>query len=206
MILDITLRVDKHLAVWPGDTPFAFQWKWKMSEGDSVNVGSVEMSIHTGTHVDAPYHFLEKGETTDALAPEIYIGPALVVDAPGSGIIGIESLGNADLGPTPRVLFRTDAWQDHTRFPDTFPIMEEPLIDHLAGQGVRLVGIDLPSVDAPESESLPNHHHLAANGIYILESLDLRKAAPGRYELIALPLKLSGADGSPVRAVLRTMD
>ncbi len=206
MIIDITLKVDKQLAVWPGDTPFAFQWKWKMAKGDPVNVGSVEMSIHTGTHVDAPYHFLEKGERIDEVEPEVYVGPALVVDVRGDEVIGLGSLKDADLSETPRVLFRTGAWEDHSQFPESFPVMEEALIDYLAEQGVRLVGLDVPSVDPPESKNLANHHRLAANGIYILESLDLRKADPGLYELIALPLKIGGADGSPVRAVLRSVD
>jgi len=88
----------------------------------------------------------------------------------------------------------------------SFPVMEAGLIDYLADQEVRLVGLDVPSVDPPESKSLANHHRLGEKGIYILESLDLRGAKPGRYELIALPLKIGGADGSPVRAVLMTLD
>ena len=206
MFLDVTLRMDERLAGWPGDTPYDFQWKWRKKDGESVNVGSVEMSIHTGTHADAPYHFKEDGETIDAVAPEIYVGPALVVDTPKSATFGIETLADFDLRTTPRVLFRTGAWEDHSRFPKTFPVMELSLIDYLADQGVRLVGLDVPSVDPPQSKSLDNHHRLGEKGIYILESLDLREAAPGRYELIALPLKIGGADGSPVRAVLRNLD
>ncbi len=207
MLLDITLRMDERLAGWPGDTAYDFQCKWRKKNGDSVNIGSIEMSIHTGTHVDAPYHFMEDGETIDAVAPEIYVGPALVVDTPKSATtFGIETLADIDLRSTPRVLFRTGAWEDHSRFPESFPVMEAGLIDYLADQGVRLVGLDVPSVDPPESKSLANHHRLGEKGIYILESLDLGGAKPGRYELIALPLKIGGADGSPVRAVLMTLD
>jgi arylformamidase len=108
-----------------------------------------------------------------------------------------------DLSGTPRVLLRTDGWTDHTRFPSAIPVMEEDVPEWFHQNGVVLVGVDVPSVDDLDSKTLPNHHALGARGIAILESLDLSRVSGGTYELIALPMKLAGADGAPVRAILR---
>lgn len=200
---DITIPVRESLAVWPGDAPYSFALGWKMSEGDSVNVGAVTMSVHTGTHADAPFHFDECGASVDALDPAVFVGPALVLDAAGWDVIPRSVFSDVDGTRTPRVLLKTGAWTDHTRFPDAVPVIAPDVPPLLAERGVVLLGVDVPSVDAIDSKSLPNHHALGGAGIAILESLDLRAVPPGVYELIALPLRLVGADGSPVRAVLR---
>ncbi len=120
----------------------------------------------------------------------------------GRARIGRADLGGIDLAGTPRVLFRTDAWLDTTRFPDAIPVMEADVPEFLAGRGVILVGVDVPSVDVLTSQDLPVHHALAAHGICILESLVLAHIRAGIYRLVALPLRIRGADGAPVRAVL----
>jgi arylformamidase len=202
-LYDITLPMQSSLALWPGDTPYDFHLVDKMSQGASINVGMVTMSVHTGTHADAPFHFLEGGATIDALDPALYIGPAFVVDLSGRPAIHCADIQDIDLTQTPRLLLKTNAWTDLTRFPETIPVMDADVPAYLQAQGVRLIGLDLPSVDALHSKDLPNHRALATCGIHILESLWLSEVPEGRYELLALPMKLVGADGAPVRALLR---
>ena len=192
---------------WPGDTPTAFSPVARIADGASCNVGRLTLSVHNGTHADAPYHYREDGATIDAVAPERFVGPARVVDARGRATLGPElfaGLGEDELAATPRVLFRTEAWRDAAVFPTVWPLLEPGMPAWLGARGVTLVGFDVPSVDAVESKELPRHRALADADIVILESLELAGVEAGVYELIALPLKLAGADGSPVRAMLRT--
>ena len=202
-IYDITIPMSASLAGWPGDAPFRFAWTCRKADGESVNVGQVSMSIHTGTHIDAPFHFSDTGPTVESLSLEPFIGPARVIDLSGRLSIRRQDLDPFDLSKTPRVLFRTGVWLDHQRFPAAIPTMARDVPGWLANQGVILVGVDLPSVDAIDSKDLPIHHALGENRIAILESLQLAGVPEGIYELIALPLKIVGADGAPVRAVLR---
>lgn len=203
-IYDITIPVETGLAVWPGDTPYRFALGWKMSEGATVNVGAVTMSAHTGTHVDAPFHFAPDGPGVDTLTPSVFVGLVAVVDATGHTVIGRDVFAGVDFARTPRVLVRTGTWTDFSRFPETVPTLADDVPAFLGANGVLLFGVDVPSVDAIDSETLPLHHALAAQGITILESADLRTVPPGVYTLIALPLRLVGADASPVRAILIT--
>jgi arylformamidase len=202
-IRDITIPMQNSLASWPGDAPFRFTWTWRKQDGATVNVGQIQLSVHTGTHTDAPYHFDDAGAKADALNLDRFIGPAQVIQLTGRLSLRRADLELFNLVGTPRVLLRTDGWTDHSRFPATIPVMDEDVPDWLHRQGVILVGVDVPSVDDLDSKKLPNHHALGAHGITILESLDLSSVPAGRYELIALPMKLVGADGAPVRAVLR---
>jgi arylformamidase len=202
-LFDITLPMTRDLAPWPGDVPYDFRLGWKMAEGASVNVGALSTSVHSGTHADAPFHFLPHGATIEQLDPAIFVGPALVIDVTGRERITIADLPQENLRDTPRVLFKTNSWRDTTRFPDRIPVMERGLPTELKRRGVILIGVDVPSVDELDSKDLPIHHELGACGIQIVENLYLRDVPAGRYELIALPLKLAGADGAPVRALLR---
>ena len=197
-IHDVTIPMQDSLAVWPGDTPFRLSWSWKMADGASVNVGRLELSVHTGTHIDAPFHFDGAGTTADQLDLRPFVGLAQVIPLTNRARIRRSDLERYDVSGTPRILFRTDGWTDHSRFPATIPVMDEDVPDWLHEREVFLVGVDVPSVDDLDSKTLPNHHALGAHGISILESLDLRSIPGGRYELIALPLKLVGADGAPV--------
>jgi len=203
---DITLPVDARLAVWPGDTPYSFALGWSMASGQAVNVGAVTMSVHTGTHADAPFHFLPNGAGVDALPLSVFCGPAAVVDAQGMSTIGADVFADVDFARTPRVLVRTGAWTDPARFPDAVPTLTPDACAFLSSRGVVLIGVDVPSVDELDSKTLPIHHALAQGGIHILESLDLRGVPVGAYRLLALPLRLVGADGSPVRAILEPLD
>lgn len=208
-IHDISRPVSQGIHVWPGDTAFDFSFVAKISEGSSVNVGRVEMSVHTGTHVDAPLHFAD-GEADIASVPlEKYVGPCVVADVRPSarGILpadlpaGLE----APLGSAPRLLLRS-----YARRPDAFDEgmahATPELAAWLGARGVVLLGVDTDSMDAFESKELPAHRALLGAGVAILEGIDLAAVEAGTYELVALPLRLAGADGSPVRAVLLERD
>lgn len=193
------------MPVWPGDTAFQYEVSWSKAESGSVNVGSLSMSTHTGTHVDAPFHFDDNGKRIIELDLELYIGPVRVVDMIGKESIGAKDLENVDLEGFQRVLFRTLAWENSREFPEKIPFIEGDLGPYLAEKGIRLIGVDVPSVDPIDSKDLHAHHSLNENGIHILESVLLDQVEPGDYELIALPLPLVEGDGSPVRAVLRSL-
>jgi arylformamidase len=202
-IRDITVPLDTSLAGWPGDAPYRFSWTWRKHDGATVNVSRCELSVHTGTHADAPLHYNDAGASIDALDLHLFIGPAQVICLAGRPRLRREDLEKLDLTAAPRLLLRTDGWTDRTRFPSTIPVMDEDVPCWLHKQGVVLIGVDVPSVDDLDSKGLPNHLALGAHGIAILESLDLSGVPEGLYELVALPLKLVGADGAPVRAILR---
>jgi arylformamidase len=202
-LIDISIPLDASLAAWPGDVKFHLELHRKLSEGASVNLSAITMSVHTGTHADSPFHFLAGGAAIEALPLAPFIGPAVVVDVTGRPVIREADVAHVDCKKTPRLLFKTGAWPRHDVFPETIPLLEAGLPDILIARGVVLVGVDVPSVDALDSKTLPIHHALARGGIQILESLYLANAPAGEYELIALPIKLVGSDGAPVRAVLR---
>jgi arylformamidase len=196
MIHDITIPLNPTLAVWPGDTEFAYiTTAW-----GEITVGAVTMSCHSGTHADAPRHFLPGGAGMAEIPPEVYVGECLVIEATERDTLDVDVFVGLELPH--RVLIKTLAWTDHSRFPTEVPTLTEAAVEYLRDHHVWLLGMDVPSVDRLQSKDLPIHHALADANIHILESLDLRRIPPGRYQLIALPLRLDGADGSPVRAVL----
>ena len=203
-IIDISRTLSNDLAPWPGDTPFHFELKWKMAEGATVNVGAVETGFHSGTHVDAVFHFDPKGETIDRADLSTFFGPAIVVDTVGSSTIEVSHLERCEktLRAAPRLLLKTGGWTNAKVFPTEIPTISREVPPWLQARGVRLLGVDVPSVDAIDSKELQNHHALAEAGIAIVESLDLSKVEEGRYNFAALPLKIAGGDAAPVRAIL----
>jgi arylformamidase len=206
MLIDISRPLFPGSPHWPGDRPTAFRLNARITDGASCNVGELSLSVHNGSHVDAPFHYDNHGATIDALDPELFVGPARVIDARGRTELTADlfsGLTDRELAASPRILFRTDAWGDPASFPTAWPLLEPSLPAWLAQRGVRLVGLDVPSVDELTCKEMTRHRLMLAAGLLILESLDLRGVEPGPYELIALPLRLLGADGSPVRAVLR---
>ncbi|MFD2445111.1 arylformamidase [Bacillus sp. CGMCC 1.16607] len=204
-LIDISRKLGHNVPTWPGDTPFSFKINWPMEESGSVNVGKLEMSTHTGTHVDAPFHFDNEGKRMYDLDIHLYVGKALVVDMRNKECIGASDFEEIDLQEVERVLLRTDSWENPLQFPESIPFLRPDLASFLGENGVRLIGVDVPSVDPLDSKELAAHHSLHENGIHILESVDLTNVEPGIYELIALPLPLAEGDGSPVRAVLRML-
>jgi arylformamidase len=202
-LIDISRKLGKNVPTWPGDTPFSFQIEWSKADSGSVNVGKVEMSTHTGTHVDAPFHFDDEGKRIYDLDLNLYVGKALIVDMRNKESVGASDFQGVDFQEVERVILRTDSWEDPSQFPESITYLRPDLGSFLGEKGVRLIGVDVPSVDPLDSKELPAHHSLHENGIHILEAVDLQHVEPGLYELIALPLPLVEADGSPVRAVLR---
>jgi arylformamidase len=165
------------------------------------------MSAHTGTHVDAPLHFTEGGQAIDELDLELYWGAAQVVtSAKRAGPLEPEDLEGYDISRARRLLVRSEAGDDSPdQFPEAYAYPSPALAEYLGNLGICLYGSDGPSMDDANSKSLDGHHALRRQNIAILEWLDLKKVPDGIYELVAMPLKIAGGDGSPVRAVLRTM-
>ena len=206
-LIDISRTLEPSLAVWPGDTLFDRRVQLAMREGASVNLSTLTLSAHTGAHVDAPFHVQRDGLTVERLALEPYWGPAQVVTVRKfAGPLTAEDIQHVDLALAPRLLVRSGGSSaPHNLFPAQFVYPSPSLAGVLARAGIILYGADTPSMDDADSKELPGHHALLDAGIAILEGLDLRLAPDGVYELAALPLKIAGGDGSPVRAVLRTL-
>jgi arylformamidase len=175
-----------------------------MSDGASVNLSAMTMSPHVGTHADAPLHVRDGRPASEALPLDVFVGDVLVVGVEGQprDIDGRELLARLPAGTT-RLLLRTGASIASGAFPQDWPALSAQAAADLAARGVRLLGVDAPSVDRRESRSLAVHHALFDGGAWVLENLDLRDVKDGRYELIAPPLRVEGLDAAPVRAVLR---
>lgn len=204
-LIDISHVLGNETTCWPGDVPFRLAATARIGDGDSVNLSSLTLSPHNGTHTDAPFHYDDAGLTMDRVPLEPYVGRARVVALEGRRCISADDLRALRLAPLERLLIRTGSCPDRTRFNPAFTFLEPDAIDYLASLGVRLVGTDAHSVDPFDSKDLPAHHACFRAGLIILENLNLAGVEPGEYELIALPLKVEGGDGSPVRAVLRTL-
>ncbi|MFY0743252.1 arylformamidase [Solibacillus silvestris] len=202
MWIDITQTMQNGMPNWPGDTPFSFEVGYTKQQTGSVNIGRMTTSLHTGTHADAPFHFNSEAETIEQLDVNVYIGDCVIVDCIGQEMVTAQSLEPVDFRSAKRVLLKTIE-QPSAAFPQTIPVIHPNVAPFLKERGVILLGIDNPSVDPLDSKEVLAHHKLYEHGIHILEGLDLGHVQQGLYELIALPLKIAGADGAPVRAVVR---
>lgn len=207
MIYDISRTIQPTLVVWPGDSPFSFEHVLRKADGFAVNLTTLSLSAHTGSHADAPYHYDDKGEHPAQLPLEKYIGSAHVatISRQRGGIVPAD-FADHNLEGLQRLLIHTwvsDLPDD--RWPADFPYPTVELIDWLGEKNVVLMGVDMPSVDDFESKTLDCHHRLYAKGIVNLEFLNLSGVPDGVYELVALPLKMDGVCGSPVRAILRDL-
>jgi arylformamidase len=205
-IYDISLPISESLAVWPGDPPIRITQSSHLDMGDAATASRLDMGAHTGTHVDAPAHFITGGNSVDALDLEVLVGPALVVHEPQASVLTAEVLEGLNIPPgTERLLFRTrnsERWaQADGTFDEDFVAISEDGARWLVERGVRLVGVDYFSV-GPFSETTPTHLVLLSAGVVAVEGLNLNQIAPGMYQLVCLPLKLVGGDGAPARAIL----
>ena len=204
-IWDISQTLRPELPVWPGDTDFAFERTWKMEDGSPVNVGRMTTSTHSGTHGDAPLHYSADAPDIASVELDPYIGECLVVDA--TGVTG----GEVDVGDLPhiesadRVLFRTFKSFPHDEWDSSFTAIAAETIEWLALQGVKLIGTDAPSVDPQDSKTMAAHKAVLEHDMRILEGLVLDDVPEGRYELVALPLKVAGGDAGLCRAILREL-
>lgn len=205
---DISLTISPDLPVWPGDPKIVLERVEKIEAGANANVSRIEMSVHTGTHVDAPYHFLgEDSGTVEELPMRVLTGRAYVLNLiDGVDEITREILEQAEIPPrTRRLLFKTRNsayWAaGNSDFQTDFVGINEDGAQFLVDHGVKLVGVDYLSV-APYKQSRPTHEILLRAGVVIVEGLDLSEVSQGRYTLYCLPLKLAGSDGAPARAIL----
>jgi arylformamidase len=205
VIHDISPLVDESIAVWPGDSPYRAEDLLRIEDGATVHLSTITLSCHTGAHADAPCHFVAGKEGIDAVPLDAYLGPCRLVDvAPRDHAVRPADLEGIEIEA--RMILRTGCGTDRSVFPDPLACLTVELIEFLAQRGVVLIGLDSPSVDRFDSKDLPCHQALYRHGIANLEGLALEGVPTGRYELIALPLKLKGRDASPVRAVLRTLE
>ena len=206
MIRDISIALREGTPEWPGDTPYACRWATLIAKGESVNVSAVIASPHVGTHADAPLHVHDGWPGSHELPLDAFVGAASVVDiSTHSGVIEADALPYDPEMHGERLLLRTGKTIAGGQFPNEWPTLSEACVRSLMGRGMRLLGVDAPSVDPRDSKTLPVHHMLFSGNAYILENLDLRRVPVGPYELIALPLKLMALDAAPVRAVLRDL-
>lgn len=204
--IDISQPLSPAIAHWPGDTPFSYKLTNSIKDTGSVNIGKIETSVHIGTHIDAPFHFTKKGKTVEQLPIDTYIGKVMVLDVSCTNEINANILKKQPWTPgIKRVLLHTSLINQPERFPVSIPYLDPDIAPFLQARGVTLLGVDMPSVDDIKSKTLPTHHALNKHGISILENLLLNDITPGIYQFIALPLKIIGADGSPVRAVIRPL-
>jgi len=205
-IHDISLPISGSLIVWPGDPEVKITQTSRLDKGDTATVSRLDLGAHTGTHVDAPCHFVPGGSSVDTLDLNVLMGPALVVHVLEADALSMDVLERLRIPPgAERVLFRTrnsDLWARGEReFDEDFVAITEDGAHWLVENGVRLVGIDYLSV-APFGEPAPTHSVLLRAGVIAVEGLDLSGMAAGVYQLVCLPLKIAGCDGAPARAIL----
>ena len=212
-IYDLTVPLTNEMATYPGDPGVQITDWSSLAKGGSANVTRLNFGAHTGTHVDAPAHFIEGAAKSELLALDALIGEAQVIDVPDSCLsIGKEFVSDVHESGASRVLFKTrnsKFWQEHaTEFRQDFTYLELEAAEYLAEQGVKLVGIDYLSIEQFGQKQHPTHLALLSRGIVIVEGLNLTGISAGRYELICLPMRIRSGqgDGAPARAVLRTID
>lgn len=203
MLYDITPAITPRLAVWPGDTPPSREVLLDMNKGDNLTLSTLHGTVHLGAHADAPNHYAAVAPDIAERSLDYYLGRCQVMRvsvARGTRIAVTDLTAPLE---AERLLLATGTYPDPNNFNDDFAALEPALVDHLHAHGVRLVGIDTPSVDLKESKDLPAHQAILRHDMAILEGIVLADVPDGFYELIALPLKLVEFDASPVRAVLR---
>ena len=206
-IFDISLTLSPESIRWVTSQPLELIERKRMSRGDTNNSSSVHTSVHAGTHVDAPFHFVPDGPTIESLPLETFIGPARVCAVEAGSHITAADVRKADLGSEIRVLFKTrnsTLLQKGVYDPGFAPFSVDAA-EALAALGVKLVGLDYLSA-ASATEQVPVHRAFLDRGVILLEGVDLSAVPPGRYELFCPPVKLAGSDGAPCRAVLRELE
>ena len=204
---DISLNLSEDTARWINSAPYELAERRRTSRGDSANTSAVNMSVHAGTHLDAPFHFIDGGTTIDEMPVEAFVGPALVYEVDADRYITREHIQAVPLQGDTKVLFKTrnSALLRQPDYVADFAAFSVEAAEELVSRGVRLVGLDYLSV-AHADNQVPVHRAFLDHGVVLLEGIDLSQVQPGRYELMALPLRLRGADGAPCRAVLRDLE
>lgn len=205
-IYDISLTISPNLPTWPSDPVVFLERVHKIEEGSNANVSRLDMGVHTGTHVDAPYHFFTEGSSVENISLRTLTGRVYVLHLPDVDEITDKVLESAEIPPrTRRLLFKTrnsELWANQvTDFRSDFVGLSADGAQYLVDRKVKLVGMDYLSV-SPYKQSRPTHEILLKAGVVIVEGLDLSQVSQGRYTIYCLPLKLGGSDGAPARAIL----
>lgn len=208
MIYDISVTVEPDMPSWPGTHKVEIIARKRIKKGDPSNASSLHMSAHTGTHMDAPFHYWDEGYGIDEIPIDLLIGPVRVFELLGVDSIGEEELKRLDFNGVLRALFKTrnSGFWAEKEFKKDYVSFTPKGAAYIASEGVKLVGIDYLSVAALGAENqAPTHNALGQNGVVILEGINLSGIRPGNYELVCLPIKIKGCDGAPARALLRTL-
>ena len=204
-LLDVTVPLRDSIPTFPGNPEFAFEPIKRIADGGSSNVSRLVMGTHTGTHVDAPKHFIDDGASIDELALNLLIGRARVIEIGKRGPITADDLASAGLREDLRVLLRTpnSALWNSSAFHEDYAHLTDDAARYLVEQGVKLVGIDYLSIEQFKKPGAPAHRTLLSNGVIIIEGLNLAEADAGMYEMYCLPLPIVGGDGAPARVILK---
>src|SRR4029079_5524426 len=210
MIYDVSVPIANGMHVWPSDPPLKLTPQGHLSRDHShtIHVTTIEMGSHTGTHIDAPFHFVEGGRKLDEIPLKDLVGPVSVIQVTGVPSITREHLKSLSWKNVDRVFFKTDNsehWNDGVFF-ERFVYLEPEAAEFLVQRNLRVVGIDYLSIDPYKSEKHPTHFVLLGRNVIIIEGLNLSRVPPGRYQMVALPLNLQGADGAPTRVIIMEND
>jgi len=205
-IIDISVSLSKDTIVWPGDPTPEYDLMFSLKNNDIANVGRLKTGIHHGTHVDAPYHFDDKGRTFDEMPMNHWLGKVLVIDATSAEkCVKDVDVDVSLLREYTRILIKTKNSLDYykrSEFTEDYIYLDKSLCDLIVESGVKTVGLDYLTIDPYGSKDFPAHHILLSNGVCIIECINLDKIEPGEYYLLCLPLKLKGTDGAPARVML----
>ena len=209
MIVDVSLPISPELLTWPGDPGIDIEPSARIARGDAANVSLLRLGSHTGTHGDPPVHFIEGAAGIDAVPLDVLIGDAFVADARGlMGEVGAAELDGLGVpAGTERLLLKSDnsaLWrEERPAFPSSYVCLAPDGAEWCVARGLRLVGVDLLSVEAAHAPGHPVHVSLLSAGLAIVEGLDLGMVEPGPWRLAVLPLRVRDGDGAPARAVLQ---
>ncbi len=201
-IIDISPLVQENIAVFPGDVSFSREESLSFEKGHNLRLSSMNTTLHLGAHTDAPSHYHKDGITMEKRKLEFYMGPCQVIETECEQGIRIESKHLNPESASSRILLKTNSFPNPDHWNGDFNSLSKELVETLVQKGVKLIGIDTPSVDLADDKELECHNLIYDNDMAILEGVILNHVKAGHYQLIALPLNLSGADASPVRAIL----
>ena len=200
--IDVSIPMCDGMTVWPGDPPFSLNAQSRIAAGAGCNVSAVAFSTHTGTHVDAPWHFEEKGKRLHEMDTSVFFGQALLIDASDTGIVRADNLGEGELPSRVLLKTRNSEYPHDAPFKKDYVAVDRDAAERLVDEGVRLVGVDYLSVAPYKQAGQETHHVLLQADVLVVEGLRLANFSQGTYPFVVLPLPLVDADGAPCRAFI----
>ena len=208
--IDVSLTLKSNMVHWPGDPPFSIERVREMDRGDTVNLSKITMGAHSGTHVDAPVHFIKGAKGVDRLLFDLLIGPARIIEIADTDTIKEKELAGHGIKKGERILLRTRNSIKKILYSDTFSedfvYMEKGAAEFLVTRGIKTLGVDYLSVGGYKKNGSDVHRTLLNAEILVIEGLDLTEALPGDYNMICLPMKILGSDGAPARVIVKTTE